>query len=76
MAILKGQFIHLDYMEQTDVLLQRFRDKGYSHDHLLEVRDQVGRMNRDALLETKVKDKKAYDIAFITGFNKQFKHLF
>lgn len=32
-------------------------------------------MSRQTLLETKVKDDKAYDVTFITGFNKQYKHL-
>lgn len=83
MAIPKGQFmrikrnctIHQDYMEQTDVLVQTFKDKGYSHDLLLKVREQVGNMDRNALLATKKKEEKDYNVNFITGFNKQFKYL-
>lgn len=80
MTIPKGQFtrikrnctMHQDYIEQTDVLIQRFRDKGYLYDHLLEVRDLVGNANRDTLLATKKENVQACDVPFFTGFNKQF----
>lgn len=64
-----------DYVDQTNVLIQRFLDKGYPHARLLKVRDSVGRMNRETLLESKHKEVATRDITFITGFNKQYKHL-
>lgn len=83
MGIPKGLFVcrkrncsHKDdYIEQTDVLIKRFIDKAYSHDNLQLVRKTVGEMDRQKLLEDKVREQKSYDMSFITGFNKQFKHL-
>lgn len=83
MAIPKGQFVcikrnctlYRDYIEQTDILIKRFTDKGYPHDILLKIREQVGDMDRQALLTTKQRTEKEYDITFITGFNKQLTFL-
>lgn len=35
----------------------------------------MGGIDRNALLTTKKKEEKEYDVTFITGFNKQFKFL-
>lgn len=69
-CITRNYMIHLDY-----ILIQRFKDKGYQYDHLLEVRDLVGNVNRDTILAMKIKKDDAYDVTFITGFNKQFENL-
>lgn len=83
MAISKGQFIHIkrncslqqDYIEQTDTLIHRFMDKGYPQNTLLKIREQVGASYRQALLTTKEKAEREYDVTFITSFSKQFKTL-
>ncbi|XP_073481353.1 uncharacterized protein [Aquarana catesbeiana] len=83
-AIPKSQFIRIrrncdrmeDYLQQTDILIDRFTDKGYKRNVLENIRLKVANMDRELILSSKVrKHKQDNSIPFITGFNTQYKKL-
>lgn len=77
----KGLFMSIkcncdeDFLIQMDMLVQRFREKGYQKADLERTRDLVGGMNREELLQNKEKHKQQFDIAFITGYNLQYREV-
>lgn len=66
-----------DYEIQSGVLMHRFLEKGYTKRKLETLRNEVKMMNREAMLNTRKKDKKnkGVEITLLTGFNRQYKTL-
>ena len=81
-AIPKGQFIRIkrncnsmaDYQTQTNILIDRFANKGYDRGRLEQTRLEVGSLNRDDMLKKRViAPPKKNDVTFITGFNADYR---
>ena len=63
-----------DYIAQADTIVDRFKEKGYKEEHLVKLKAEVLNMNRNHMLSLNRKSKKnKTDVAFITGFNSQYK---
>lgn len=78
----KGQLLRLrrncnsieDFKTQADVIVNRFKEKGYTGGGLAKLKEEVLNMDRDSLLVHKNKiNNRKHGVAFITGFNSQFK---
>lgn len=67
-GIPKGQIMHIrrncnsmqDFNKQTELLMDRFEEKGYKRKTLNKVKEQVKNMNREELLETKTREGNPY----------------
>lgn len=84
----KGQFMRIrrncsnitDFEEQTNNLIKRFVDKGYKKRDLLTLKEQIKNMDRHKLMEatqnTHKRDKnKSLGLAFLTGYNTQYRSI-
>lgn len=78
----KGQLLRIrrnfDSVEhfntQADILIQRFYEKGYALDNLVKLKMEILNMDRKDLLWKKIRNaNNQKDVAFITGFNSQYK---
>lgn len=64
-----------DFDAQANILIQRFHEKGYALDNLVKLKLEIMKMDRKKIYSRKkltIKTDKR-DIAFITGFNSQYK---
>lgn len=69
-----------DFEEQTNNLIKRFVDKGYKKRDLLTLKEQIKNMDRNKLMEgtqnTHKRDKnKSLGLAFLTGYNTQYRSI-
>lgn len=79
-AVPKGQYMRIrrncdditDYHTQSEILTNRFQEKGYPLKNLIKTKNQVLAMNRDSLLVPKEKAPFLGDISFISGFHRQY----
>lgn len=62
-----------DYNFQANIILERFHAKGYKLEDLKRTKKIVGEMDRKDLFKPKVKKENDYGIAFMTGFNRQYR---
>lgn len=67
-----------DYEEQADIIINRFVGKGYNKKELTILKEKVKGMDRKMLIGGKLdhqrKEKsKNLDMAFLTGYNRQYK---
>lgn len=82
----KGQLMRIhrncsngnDYEEQADIIIKRFVEKGYNKRELINLKEKVKKMDRNTLIEGKpagnIKKKdKNIGMAFLTGYNRQYK---
>ena len=81
-AIPKGQFIRIkrncnssdDYQRQTNILIDRFVEKGYERNRLEKTRSEVNSMNRNEMLKDKErKPPETNDVTFVTGFSADYR---
>lgn len=81
-AVPKGQFLRVrrncsrveDYMEQSEILIANFVDKGYARESLVVTRDAVGGVDRKTLLNDRPpaeRDDGVPQMPFITGYSCQ-----
>lgn len=80
----KGKLMHLHkncsdqkyYKEQSNILINRLIERGYKKKELEILKEKVKLMNRDTMIDgRKNKKSKHMDMAFLTGYNKQYKSL-
>ena len=63
-----------EFQAQADIIVDRFKEKGYKEAHLAKLKDEVLNMDRNNMLSLNKKNKNSKtDVAFITGFNSQYK---
>lgn len=67
-----------EYEEQADIIINRFVEKGYNKKELTILKEKVKTMDRKMLIEGKLdhhkKEKnKNLDMAFLPGYNRQYK---
>lgn len=84
-AIPKGQFLRIkrncakeeDYMDQPNMLIGRFVEKGYSKQQLEYTSEQVRQIDCPILLKPKIKEPGGdqYNLAYISGFHLQYKEV-
>lgn len=74
----KGQFLKIrcicnrieDYRLQTDILIDRFVNKGYKREEVENTRNQVELIDREHMLKDRIgKSRDQNEVPFITGFN-------
>lgn len=86
MGIPKGQLMRIkrncdqkeDYETQSNMLLNRFAQKGYKgykHPYLQRIQEEVGSMDRGEFLTTKERKQADFEIAFCTEYNRQYKQI-
>lgn len=81
----KGQLLRIrrncrnieDFRDQADALIKKFVDKGYKIDPLVKLKEEIQRLDRDSLLGKEQRNRKNSpdDIAFVTGFNNQYRSI-
>lgn len=65
-----------DYWEQSNILVERFKEKGYRPYDLQMIQNSVGHMDRNDLLkENKKETNKNFGLAFMSGYTRQHKQL-
>lgn len=65
-----------DYQKQTEILIERFMDKGYERKELERIREQIWHLDRNDLSQSKNRSNKTKDkVPFIIGFNSQYRTL-
>lgn len=82
----KGQLMRIhrncsnrnEYEEQADIIINRFLEKGYKRKGLIVLKEKMKNMDRKTLIEGTLdhhrKEKhKNLDLAFLTGYNRQYK---
>lgn len=82
-AVPKGQYMRIrrnydnliDFHTQSDILTQRFCEKGYSLEDLTKTKNQVLSMDRESLLIPKDKLPFQGDLAFVSGFHRQYRNV-
>lgn len=84
-AIPKGQLMHIpwnctnlnDYVQQSELVVNRFKEKGNHNDLLVPIQAQVTNMDRQCLLRDKLKKSNNHmnKIAFLTNFNRDYRSL-
>lgn len=70
MRILRNCSNEKDYEEQSEILIQRFIEKGYKRKELEILKAKVKTMDRETLLKEKRKKPNSKEWAFSTGFNR------
>lgn len=81
-GIPKGQLLRIrrncdsmsDYMSQSNLLVDRFKKKGYQDKDLRATQSLISRMDRDQLLKDNIKEKCELNyVPFLTSFNRDYK---
>lgn len=64
-----------DYENQSNILIDRFVEKGYKRKSLETLKEKVRLMDRNIMIEGKKYKKKNQhiEVAFLTGYNRQHK---
>lgn len=60
-----------DFHVQADMI--NFQEKRYARDNLLKTKEKVTHMNRDVLLAKTKRNKDRIEMAFVTGYNSQYR---
>lgn len=79
----KGQLLRIrrncntieDFSIQVDLLIEQFQEKSYNLDHLLKLKTAIAGMDRKSLLCKSKRKQNQTHMAFVTGFNSQYKDL-
>lgn len=82
-AVPKGQYMRLwhncnnedDFFLQAELLTSRFFEQGYPLGTLENILNQVSAMDRQSLLATKSKTEYKGEVAFVSGFHRQYKQV-
>lgn len=53
--------------------MRRFLEKGYSHSDLDKIRVEVSNSNKENIIEQAKEKKNKFEMAFVTGFNLDYK---
>ncbi|CAI9617156.1 unnamed protein product [Staurois parvus] len=64
-----------DFVDQTDVLIDRFIEKGYKKPFLSTEREMIDKKDRSTFLSNRKIKNNNFDMAFITNFNNQYKEI-
>ena len=80
-AIPKGQYMRIrrncddvaDFELQAAILTEKFIEKGYTKNALWKTQQEVLAMDRESLLETRVRPPRKEDVPFISGYHRQYR---
>ena len=65
----------IDFIQQCNIYTQYFINQGYSKQHLNQLTREISKLNRDDLLENKIKKQKDQTTIFVTTWHPKLKKL-